>query len=297
MGTVNMNDYPNTRSVANVISLEQTTSTNDVAAKLVADGKFDRDGMTVVFAREQTAGRGRLGHTWVSEPEGSFIASFMSAVGTQLATDANLNGWLQMIAGMSVIDALHHIVPNNGLKWRPDDIDDDAPDTVQLKWPNDIVYHGMKLGGILSQLVPLPNDPSTSVVVFGVGLNLNIAPEQLPTPQSTSLQLITEPEPDTNFPTPISLADAIAAATVRSMERRLWEFGLHPANYAQDLRKRVLEECWTLGKPVLVHYADGTTQTGIARTINADASLSITNRDDQLEIVHTADVGVLPVNM
>ena len=93
-----------------MISLDTVTSTNDYAAQLVADGRLDRNGMTIVLAREQTQGRGRLDHTWVSVPGKSFIASVICIVNADTAKDPQVNGWLQMIAGMSVIDALRETV-------------------------------------------------------------------------------------------------------------------------------------------------------------------------------------------
>lgn len=94
-----------------MISLDTVTSTNDYAAQLVADGRLDRNGMTIVLAREQTQGRGRLDHTWVSVPGKSFIASVICIVNADTAKDPQVNGWLQMIAGAwSVIDALRETV-------------------------------------------------------------------------------------------------------------------------------------------------------------------------------------------
>ena len=62
---------------------------------------------------------------------------------------------------------------------------------MELKWPNDVFCHGLKLGGLLSELVLLPDGEADDdvVVVFGVGLNLALGASRLPTPQSTSLQL------------------------------------------------------------------------------------------------------------
>ena len=89
-----------------VWSLKAARSTNATAEQLITSGQWDRNGMTVIAAREQTAGRGRLDHTWFSAPDESFTASFISAVGAGVAHDPTLNGWLQMIAGLSVLDAL-----------------------------------------------------------------------------------------------------------------------------------------------------------------------------------------------
>ncbi len=140
-------DLPQTRAVAHVWSLKTARSTNATAEQLITSGQWDRNGMTVIAAREQTAGRGRLDHTWFSAPGGSFTASFISAVGAGVAHDPTLNGWLQMIAGLSVLDALRETLQETNLQWVPDPVNaDNSIDDVKLKWPNDIVFHGRKLG-------------------------------------------------------------------------------------------------------------------------------------------------------
>ena len=187
-------DLPQTRSVAHVWSLNTARSTNATAEQLITSGRWQRDGMTVIAAREQTAGRGRLDHTWYSAPGESFTASFVSAVGAGVAHDPTLNGWLQMIAGLSVLDALRETLQETNLRWVADPVNaDDSADDVKLKWPNDIVFHGRKLGGILAQIVTLPDDPNTVAVIFGVGLNIAVPQDELPIDAATSWRLITEP--------------------------------------------------------------------------------------------------------
>ena len=295
-GNLINDDLPQTRAVAHVWSLKTARSTNATAEQLITSGQWDRNGMTVIAAREQTAGHGRLDHTWFSAPDESFTASFISAVGAGVAHDPTLNGWLQMIAGLSVLDALRETLQETNLQWVPDSVNaDNSIDDVKLKWPNDIVFHGRKLGGILAQMVTLPDDPNTVAVIFGVGLNIAVPQADLPIDMATSWRLITEPADAGGRPPAERVMDLLAARTVRNLEGRLWQFGLNPHGYAQNLRKRVTEECWTLGRPILVHYMDGTTGSGIARAIDADASLAMTDDDGAERLVRTGDVGVLPV--
>ena len=116
-----------------------------VASKLLAGEKPG-----IVLARHQTAGKGRFGRTWVSEPGHSLAASivFDNYVGHR-------HPWL---IGMSVAaaaaGALH----------------------CQLRWPNDLSLGGRKLGGILTELVP--DGDGASVPVVGIGINLG--PIQFP---------------------------------------------------------------------------------------------------------------------
>ena len=121
----------------------------------------------------------------------------------------------------------------------PDPVNaDNSIDDVKLKWPNDIVFHGRKLGGILAQMVTLPDDPNTVAVIFGVGLNIAVPQEDLPIDAATSWRLITEPADDGGRPPAERVMDLLAARTVRNLEGRLWQFGLNPHGYAQNLRKR-----------------------------------------------------------
>lgn len=294
-GNMVEDDLPLTRRAAHVVSLASVASTNAVAERLVRDGSWSREGMTVVAAREQTAGRGRLDHTWFSEPGRSFTVSFVSAVSARVARDPSLNGWLQIIAGLSVLDALRETLHETNLEWVPDEqVITPMPEDVLLKWPNDIVYHGRKLGGILARMVMVP-DCDVVAMIFGVGLNLDVREDQLPTEEATSWQLVTRPQRGAVRPETAREADLIASRIVARLSDRLWLFGEAPERDARNLLRLATQQCWTLGRPILVHYMDGTTEQGIARALTKEASLAMTGDDGLEKIVRTGDVGVLPV--
>ena len=102
---------------------------------------------TVVIAEEQTAGRGRRGRTWIASPGDSLTFSLLwrFAPGTAPAG-------LSLAVGVAVARALKKV---------------GAGETA-LKWPNDILKDGRKLGGILVEL--LPGAPHAAVI--GIGINL-----------------------------------------------------------------------------------------------------------------------------
>ena len=89
-----------------------------------------------------------------------------------IATDESVNGWLQMIAGLVTLDALNGMIEEYGAAPNQPDC------LLELKWPNDVFCHGLKLGGLLSELVIPPSSGTDAdadddvVIVFGVGLNL-----------------------------------------------------------------------------------------------------------------------------
>jgi len=103
------------------------TSTNDEAKRLAREGA---PGGTVVWAGEQTAGRGRRGRPWLS-PRGNLYMSLILRPQAAPAQAAQLG----FVAALALVDALDRFVPR-GIELR-------------LKWPNDVLANGRKLAGIL----------------------------------------------------------------------------------------------------------------------------------------------------
>jgi BirA family transcriptional regulator, biotin operon repressor / biotin---[acetyl-CoA-carboxylase] ligase len=129
-------------------------STNRVAMDLGHAGEPEG---TVVLAEEQTAGRGRAGHSWHSErATGIYVTLLLrpriSPVQASLLT---------MMAGLSAFSAIR----------AQSDLEPD------LKWPNDILVGGKKLGGILTEMHAEPNQ--VRFVIVGIGINVN--QEKFPT--------------------------------------------------------------------------------------------------------------------
>ena len=123
-------------------------STNRVALEL---GHAGEEEGTVVLAEEQTAGRGRAGRSWHSERgTGMYLTLLLRP---KLApVQAPL---LTIMAGLSTRAAVHATA---GLD-------------VDLKWPNDLLVRGKKLGGILTEMHAEPGQ--VRFVIVGIGLNVN----------------------------------------------------------------------------------------------------------------------------
>ena len=115
----------------------------------------DYSGHTL-FAEQQTAGRGRRGRTWVS-PLGRNIYS--STVWRFSAGASGLSG-LSLAVGVAIVKALEAL----GYKG------------VGLKWPNDLLWQGKKLGGILIEISGDAAGPCH--VVVGIGLNVSMSEQQ-----------------------------------------------------------------------------------------------------------------------
>lgn len=128
-----------------------TDSTNTRARKLAEAGAPDG---TVVTAREQTAGRGRVGRVWTA-PDGK--ALLYSAILQPLDQRHLLLPLSVPLAVCAAAEAL-----------RPDS-------KCMVKWPNDVWLDGRKLAGILIEA-----KPQEGWAVIGVGLNLSIEPHEFP---------------------------------------------------------------------------------------------------------------------
>ena len=107
---------------------------------------------SVLAAEWQTAGRGRRGRKWTAVAGGSLTFS----LGWRFDQGAGYLAGLSLAVGVAVIRALEA----EGLPG------------VELKWPNDLIYRHMKVGGILVELNGDALGPSS--VVVGVGLNVRL---------------------------------------------------------------------------------------------------------------------------
>src|SRR5271166_2207192 len=123
-------------------------STNVVAMQAAADGEPEG---AVFVAEQQTAGRGRGGHTWESAQS---LGIYASVVLRPVLTPADTL-LLSLIAGIAVAEAVQSIT---GL--HPD-----------LRWPNDVLLGGRKICGILTEMNAEPT--RVRYVVAGVGINVN----------------------------------------------------------------------------------------------------------------------------
>lgn len=115
-----------------IVHLGSVTSTQDVARELPIG--------SVVVADHQTAGRGRLSHRWEAPPGAGLLVSFV----------LDPNPLLSLAAGVAAAEA--------------------CGSSVRLKWPNDLLLDGRKVGGILVEATP-------TKAICGIGINLTSAPE------------------------------------------------------------------------------------------------------------------------
>jgi BirA family biotin operon repressor/biotin-[acetyl-CoA-carboxylase] ligase len=131
--------------------LPTTGSTNDVAMALAARDAYGAIG-AVVVAGQQTAGRGRRGHTWFSPPESGLYVSVVLAPSRARVDPGRATRLLTLAVGVALSEGIE---ASAGLR-------------ADLKWPNDLYVARRKLAGILAEASGHPTDP----VVVGYGINI-----------------------------------------------------------------------------------------------------------------------------
>lgn len=140
---------------AQLTIVDVTGSTND---DLLEAGKQGAPHGTGLAARAQTAGRGRRGHKWDSTA-GNLL---LSIVLRPRVDPAKYSG-LAAVSGLAVLEALEA----QGLA-----------NEIGLKWPNDLVARGRKLGGILVEAAR--DNEGKPFAVCGIGVNVNYTPQEVP---------------------------------------------------------------------------------------------------------------------
>jgi BirA family biotin operon repressor/biotin-[acetyl-CoA-carboxylase] ligase len=193
---------------------------------------------------EQTAGRGRLGRTWHTMPGSALMFSLAIPLTAQRA----INGAVSLACGLAAAEALAPRV------------------AVQLKWPNDLLLDGRKLGGVLCELGLDGSGRRTLIVGFGI--NLWLAPEMRAEIGQPAIAL------DGAIPLPelLTLRETIigriAAATLAGVS----EFDLYGF---EPLRARFLARFALLGREVELFEDKRVIAGGVAVDIDAAGRLLV----------------------
>ncbi len=146
-----------------LLSYDRLASTNDEAKRLAREGAEEG---TVVWAREQTAGRGRRGRQWIGI-QGNLFVSFILRPDCPPAAAAQLG----FVGALGLSDAVAAIAPPGA--------------ELRCKWPNDVLFNGKKLAGILLESETRAREDLDWLVV-GIGVNVVGHPEAADYP-TTSL--------------------------------------------------------------------------------------------------------------
>jgi BirA family biotin operon repressor/biotin-[acetyl-CoA-carboxylase] ligase len=249
---------PRSREIVPELELmPQIGSTN---AELVAraSGGLVSD-FTVIATTNQTAGRGRLDRVWVAPPGRTIAVSVLLAPG---AVALERLGWLPLLAGLAMTRAVLSLVVNH---------------EVTLKWPNDVQVDGLKVSGLLAELVR-----GSAGVVVGAGLNLTIPADDLPTPTATSLGLVGVAEDE--------IVDRALAAYLGELHRAYTEFSAETFDAQRGLRAAVSARCSTLGREVRVELPGADDLYGLAESLDELGRLQVRTKDARLHSIAAGDV-------
>lgn len=245
---------PNGTRWDTIVAYETVTSTNDVAVAWVEAHKNPH---VVVTAREQTAGRGRLGRRWVhTATDGARPESLAVTVTLPVFEHA---AQVPFATALAAYDTLYTF----GVK----------PD---LKWPNDLLLDGEKTSGILVERVSMP---PFDLLVIGTGFNVDWRGVTFPDATRWT-----------------SVAHHVGGDVDQDVLLGRYLTRLHDwlcVLAADDGKMRVLDtyrdRCDTLGQSVTVTLANGTTFTGLAEALTSSGELLV-RCDGTLERVTSGDV-------
>jgi len=220
--------------------VEVVASTGSTNADLLRRGGPEGQ---VLVAEEQTAGRVRMGRSWVSQPGASLAFSVLLR---PASVPPARRSWLPLLTGVSVAVAVREV----------------AAVAAVLKWPNDVLIGSRKLAGILAE-------QSGDVVVIGVGLNVSTPADALPV-SSSGLRATSLLAEDAEVS-----REALLAGILRELERRYVAFRDDPPAGGDALLTEYRALCATLGQEVRAELPGGRVLSGVAQDIDTSGRLLI----------------------
>ncbi len=230
------------------IDLEKVDSTNSYLKK----HSDDLNTGTVLFAKDQTGGKGRLGRSWYGEPGKSIFCSFLIKNVYESSDAIRLSFLFSLAVKMMLTKYI------------------DAGRIV-LKWPNDVTVSGKKICGILSEY-------SKECVIIGIGINiLDFKPKgDISCPYTSIASEVSDP-PD------IEIIKNELVESVNMAYRR------YCTNTARDIPLIWFREADIKGRPVTVNI-EKKTVSGVIDSIDDLGCLIINNDHGYKERIFYGDV-------
>ncbi len=235
---------------------EQTGSTNDDILRLAKESAAHG---TIVVAKEQTAGRGRSGRDWYA-PAGSNLY-FSMLLRPDVSPDKT--AVLTLVMALSVVQAIETCCELQ----------------VQIKWPNDIVCHGKKVCGILTELWLDENKKPCVIIGTGVNVNQKEFPEEL---REVASSLVME-----------SGKEQVPEELLNRIEEK---FKINYNSYLKTEDFTMLQESYEkhlVNKDNFVRVLDPQGEfTGVARGINDKGELLVERENGEISKVYAGEVSV-----
>ena len=250
--------------------VDVTGSTND---DLLEAGKQGAPHGTGLAARAQTAGRGRRGHMWDSTA-GNLL---LSIVVRPNVNPAKYSG-LAAVCGLAVLETLE----KQGLATE-----------IGLKWPNDLVARGRKLGGILVEAAR--DNEGKPFAVCGIGVNVSYTPQEV---HDGGLAAIGLSDLNESVPSVDTLLDGAHRAVMDSVDA----WGEQLNTLAEDVgplapvRDEYIARLKWIGERVIARSPAGDELArGIFRTVD-DFGRACIETEDGLRSFHFEEASLRPLS-
>ena len=233
-------------------------STNSVLLESAANGA---PGGTVLAAEWQSAGRGRLGRAWHAGVGEALTFSLL----WRFARGAAALSGLTLAAGVAIARALESI----------------GAQDVALKWPNDVLWQGGKLAGMLTELHGDALGPTAVVIGVGINVRLSDATRSRIDQAAADLEVACGSAPDRN---------RLLAEALRELDRVLGAFG---RDGFAPLRAEWQQRHAQQDKRVTLLLPDGTRRGGHARGVADDGALLLETASGTQRI-HSGEISLRP---
>ena len=239
-------EHQDVRYGFHLVFRDTVKSTNDEAHHLARAGMLDK---TCVWARHQTAGRGRRGRHW-SSPTGNLYCSLLIHHEDLVALHAVQ---LSFIAALAVGDVISQFLPPRDHYW--------------FKWPNDILINNYKVAGILLE-TEIYN--RISYTIIGIGVNIFSAPMIL----------------DSTYPATALVWHTKKTLTIKPiltclLHRFAYWYSIWIKEGFSPVRTRWIRHALGWGQRLTVQVDDITTVQGWFQTVGDDGSLGLHSLEDQ----------------
>ena len=235
----------------NIVFRHSVSSTMDVAVEEVRRGAAHG---TVIIAETQEQGKGRLDRSWISPAGGVYLSIILYPPQALLPA-------LTMTASLAVIDSIQDVC---GIR-------------AGIKWPNDVLIGGKKIGGILAQSGNSESSGCYAVIGIGINANMDLSIQPEIADSATSLSVATGK--------PIQL-QAVICGLLNNFEKRYLDLQ-SGQNLWVDWEKLLV----TLGKFVSVR-SGRTLYEGLAEAVNSEGSLLLRRANGEVVVVPAGDVSL-----
>lgn len=241
----------------NIIKLDAINSTNDYLKGLLQRQFVEN--FTIVTAENQTDGKGQMGSKWNVQAGKNLTFSVLVK---DLLLEVNHIFHLNVAVAVSIIEALSFL----------------EIDALSIKWPNDILAGGKKIGGILIENSLKSDGEIVSIV--GIGINVNQRDfENLPKASSLSILLKQDVDKETVL---ISIVECLMRNVSLILNKNtdsLWE------KYHSCLYKK--------GIPMPFEDLEGNKFMGIIRSVDQAGKLQLVLEDDSVESYEIKEIKML----